>query len=164
MNYKIRDLLNIQINKELEAAYLYLEFSNFFDSNGLDGYAHYYRVQAKEEINHAMLIYDYLHKANQEVKLMVIKAPEVSYNNIEEVLDAGLSAEKQISKYINDIYNETISSSDFASKIFIRWFVKEQFDEETSAQKMIDEYKLYKNDLYLLNKKYLNREYKKYSL
>lgn len=58
MNLKVKDLLNTQVNKELESAYLYLEFSNFFDSKQLDGYANYYRVQAKEEIDHAMLIYD----------------------------------------------------------------------------------------------------------
>ena len=72
MNSKVKELLNQQVTNELESAYLYLEFSNFFDSRNLEGYANYYMVQAKEEIDHAMLIYDYLHKANEDVKLMVI--------------------------------------------------------------------------------------------
>ena len=37
MNSKVRDLLNQQINKEFYSAYLYLEFSNYFDAAGLDG-------------------------------------------------------------------------------------------------------------------------------
>lgn len=158
MNRKVKDLLNNQINKELESAYLYLEFSNFFDSENLDGYANYYKVQAKEEINHAMRIYEYLHNANENVKLMIIHAPEVKGKNIEEILDEGLKAEKNISELINNIYNTTIETSDYTSKVFVKWFIDEQFEEETNAQKMIDDYKLFKNNLYDLNQKYSERK------
>ena len=158
MNRKVKDLLNNQINKELESAYLYLEFSNFFDSENLDGYANYYKIQAKEEINHAMRIYEYLHNANENVKLMIIHAPEVKGKNIEEILDEGLKAEKNISELINNIYNTTIETSDYTSKVFVKWFIDEQFEEETNAQKMIDEYRLFKNNLYDLNQKYSERK------
>ena len=46
MNEKVRELLNAQINKELYSAYLYLEFSNYFDDRGLDGFANWYMIQA----------------------------------------------------------------------------------------------------------------------
>ena len=49
MNEKITALLNDQINKELYSAYLYLDISNYYDSLDLDGYAHYYMIQAQEE-------------------------------------------------------------------------------------------------------------------
>ena len=39
MNAKVHELLNQQINKEFYSAYLYLEFSNYFKANGLDGFA-----------------------------------------------------------------------------------------------------------------------------
>ena len=159
MNLKVKELMNEQVTNELESAYLYLEFSNFFDSRNLDGYANYYRVQAKEEIDHAMLIYDYLHKANENVRLMVIKAPSVEYKSIEDVLDAGLDAERRVTKMINKIYETAIKCSDFASKVFIKWFIDEQFEEESSAQKMIDDYKLFKDNLFDLNKKYLERKH-----
>ena len=54
MNAKVRDLLNAQINKEFYSAYLYLEFSNYFEDAGLDGFANWYMVQAQEERDHAM--------------------------------------------------------------------------------------------------------------
>ena len=158
MNPKVKELLNQQVTYELESAYLYLEFSNFFDSRNLEGYANYYRVQAKEEIDHAMLIYDYLHKANENVRLMVIHAPSEEYKSIEDILDAGLKAEQNVTAKINDIYDASIKYSDYASKVFIKWFIDEQFEEETNAQNMIDDYKLFKDNLFELNEKYSKRK------
>lgn len=161
MNKHVKELMNKQIIYELESAYLYLEFSNFFDSRNLDGYANYYRVQAKEEIDHAMVIYDYLHKANEAVKLMVIKPPHDEYKSIEDVLDAGLKTEKNVTSMINRIYKAAIDNNDYASKTFIKRFIDEQFEEETSAKKMIDEYNLFSNNLYQLNQKYLLRKHER---
>ena len=39
MNEKVHELLNQQINKEFYSAYLYLDFSNYFKAQGLDGFA-----------------------------------------------------------------------------------------------------------------------------
>lgn len=164
MNLKVKDLLNTQVNKELESAYLYLEFSNFFDSKQLDGYANYYRVQAKEEIDHAMLIYDYMHKANENVHLMIIKSPDEQYKSIEEVLDAGLKAEKEVTASINKIFETANKTNDYASKSFLKWFIDEQVEEEENAQKMIDEYSLFKNNLFELDQKYLQRKHERIEL
>lgn len=164
MNSKVKDLLNTQVNKELESAYLYLEFSNFFDSKQLDGYANYYRVQAKEEIDHAMLIYDYMHRANENVHLMIIKSPDEEYKSIEEVLDAGLKAEKEVTASINKIFETANKADDYASKSFLKWFIDEQVEEEENAQKMIDEYSLFKNNLFELDQKYLQRKHERIEL
>ena len=161
MNEKVKELMNMQVNYELEAAYLYLEFSNFFDSRNLEGYANYYKVQAKEEIDHAMLIYDYLHDINENVKLMIIHAPLDEYKSIEEVLDAGLKAEEDVTSKINKIYDCADKYSDTASKVFIKWFITEQVEEETNARKMIDDYKMFKDNLFMLDQKYANRKYSK---
>ena len=60
LNEKVGSLLNVQINNEFYSAYLYLEFSNFYKEKGLDGYANWYQIQAKEEMDHALLIMQYL--------------------------------------------------------------------------------------------------------
>ena len=48
LNEKVASLLNEQINKEFYSAYLYLEFSAYFEDEGLDGFANWYKVQAQE--------------------------------------------------------------------------------------------------------------------
>ena len=60
MNANVSKLLNEQINKEFYSAYLYLDFANYYASVGLDGFENWYRVQAQEERDHAMLFYQYL--------------------------------------------------------------------------------------------------------
>ena len=69
MDRKVSELLNDQINKEFYSAYLYLDIANFYSDKGLDGFANWYEIQAREEQDHAMLIYQYLHNNNQKVTL-----------------------------------------------------------------------------------------------
>ena len=64
LDKKVADLLNDQINKEMYSAYLYLDFANFYTHKGLNGYANWYNVQAKEEMDHAMGILQYLQLQN----------------------------------------------------------------------------------------------------
>ena len=72
MNEKVRALLNDQINKEFYSAYLYLDFSNYFSRVGLDGFANWYKIQAEEERDHALLFYQFLQNENQTVTLEAI--------------------------------------------------------------------------------------------
>lgn len=48
MNEKVHALINQQINTEFYSAYLYLNFSNYFEEVGLDGFANWYKIQAQE--------------------------------------------------------------------------------------------------------------------
>ena len=57
---KVVELLNQQVNKELYSAYLYLDFSNYYYDEGLDGFGNWYKIQAQEERDHAMLFLQYL--------------------------------------------------------------------------------------------------------
>ena len=76
MDKKVHQLLNQQINKEFYSAYLYLEFSNYFEAAGLDGFANWYMIQAQEERDHAMLFYRYLQNENMPVTLDAIDKPD----------------------------------------------------------------------------------------
>ena len=75
LDKKVEQLLNEQINKEFYSAYLYLDFANFYQSKGLDGFANWYQIQAQEERDHAMLFYQYLHNNNCTVVLETIEKP-----------------------------------------------------------------------------------------
>ena len=133
---------------------------------GLGGYAHYYEVQAKEEIDHGLLIYKYLHLNNEKVELMIIKANTVEFTEIKEVLDYGLKAEEDVTKRINAINDAAIKVNDYRTMEFISWFIKEQLEEEVNAQKMIDEYELFTNSngLFTLDRNYSTRSYVKPSM
>lgn len=162
MNTKVHKLLNEQINKEFYSAYLYLEFSNYFEDAGLDGFANWYKIQAQEERDHAMLFYQYLQNENQKVTLEAIAKPEKEINSHMDVLLAGLEHEKYVTSLINDIYAAAYDVKDFRTMQFLDWFVKEQGEEETNANNLITKMELFGSDprgLYLLNQELAARVY-----
>ena len=94
LDKKVEQLLNEQINKEFYSAYLYLDFANFYQSKGLDGFANWYQIQAQEERDHAMLFYQYLHNNNCAVVLETIEKPDQVFQTLAEPLKAGLKHEE----------------------------------------------------------------------
>ena len=88
---KIAQLLNDQINKEFYSAYLYLDFANYFEDEGLDGFAHWYEIQAQEERDHAMMIRKYLLDNGHKVTFEFIAKPDKTYKNHLSPLEEGLN-------------------------------------------------------------------------
>lgn len=167
MNTKVHELLNQQINKELYSAYLYLDFSNYFKAQGLDGFANWYMIQAQEEKDHAMLFYTYLQNENQVVSLDAIAKPDKVFTCHMDVLKAGLEHEQYVTQLINDIYGAAYDVKDFRTMQFLDWFVKEQGEEETNANDLISKMELFGSDarsLYLLNQELAARVYSAPSL
>lgn len=162
MNAKVRDLLNQQINKEFYSAYLYLDFSNYFEDVGLDGFANWYKIQAQEERDHAMLFYQYLQNENQKVTLEAIAKPDKEFACHMDVLKAGLEHEEYVTSLINTIYAAAYEVKDFRTMQFLDWFVKEQGEEETNANDLITKMELFGSDpksLYMLNQELKARVY-----
>ncbi|MBQ9842452.1 MAG: ferritin [Clostridia bacterium] len=167
MNEKVHALLNQQINKELYSAYLYLDFSNYFEEAGLDGFANWYMIQAQEERDHAMLFYQYLQNESQKVTLEAIAKPDKVLTSHMDVLKAGLEHEQYVTSLINDIYAAAYEVKDFRTMQFLDWFVKEQGEEETNANDMITKMELFGSDprsLYMLNQELGARVYSAPSL
>ena len=154
MDKKVHQLLNEQINKEFYSAYLYLDFSNYFKAQGLDGFANWYMIQAQEERDHAMLFYQYLQNENQKVTLEAIAKPDKVFTCHMDVLKAGLEHEEYVTSLIHDIYAVAYEVKDFRAMQFLDWFVKEQGEEETNANDLITKLELFGSDpksLYMLN-------------
>ena len=167
MDQRVRDLLNQQINKELYSAYLYLDFSNYFKQQGLDGFANWYMIQAQEERDHAMLFYQYLQNENQVVTLEAVAKPEKEISCHMDVLKAGLAHEEYVTSLIHDIYSAAYDVKDFRAMQFLDWFVKEQGEEETNANDLITKMELFGSDpksLYMLNQELAARVYSAPSL
>lgn len=162
MNAKVHELLNQQINKEFYSAYLYLDFSNYFEDAGLDGFANWFKIQAQEERDHAMLFYQYLQNENQKVTLEAIAKPNKTITCHMDVLKAGLEHEEYVTSLINDIYAAAYEVKDFRTMQFLDWFVKEQGEEETNANDLITKMELFGSDpksLYMLNQELAARVY-----
>lgn len=162
LNEKVSKLLNEQITKELYSAYLYLDFSVFFEAQGLDGYSNWYMIQAQEERDHAMLFMKYLQMCGEKVDLGAIDKPDKELKNLMDPLKAGLEHEEYVTSLINDIYGAAYEVKDFRTMQFLDWFVKEQLEEEKNADDLIKKMELFGSDpkgLYALDAEYAARVY-----
>ena len=162
MNHKVATLLNEQINKEFYSAYLYLDIANFYTRKGLDGFANWYEIQAKEEQDHAMLMYRYLQNNGVEVTLEAIAKPDKTFVTLTDPLKAGLEHERYVTSLINTIYEAAHEDKDFRTTQFLDWFVKEQGEEEKNSMDQITKMELFGEDarsLYMLNSELGTRVY-----
>lgn len=162
MDQTVSTLLNEQINKEFYSAYLYLDIANYYDAQGLDGFANWYEIQAKEEMDHALLFYHYLHNNDVPVTLEAIAKPDKTFSNLMEPLEAALAHEKYVTSLINAIYAAAQKVQDFRTTQFLDWFIKEQGEEEKNSTDQITKMRLYGGDarsLYMLNSELLGRTY-----
>ena len=130
MKERILSALNEQLNRELYSAYLYLSMAAFFDSKGLGGFAHFMKVQAKEEIEHAMKFYEYINSRGGRVELYAIQEPPKDWSSITEAVKAALEHERSVTRAIHRLMDLAREEGDKATEVFLHWFVKEQVEEE----------------------------------
>ena len=139
-----------------------MEFSNYYADAGLDGFENWYRIQAQEERDHAMLFYQYLHNNDQKVTFEAIGKPDCVLENNMDPLKKGLEHEKYVTSLINNIYAAAFEEHDFRTMQLLDWFVKEQGEEEKNASDLITKMELYGTDakgLYMLNSELKARVY-----
>ena len=162
LNEKVTQLLNDQINKEFYSAYLYLDFSIFCEDEGLDGFANWFEIQAKEEMDHGTLILKYLQNNSICPSLGAIAKPDVKIESVEDTLNAALNHEKYVTSLIHTIYETAFDVKDFRTMQFLDWFVKEQGEEEKNTEDLVKKYGLFGHDakgLYELNSELASRTY-----
>lgn len=167
LDAKVAELLNVQVNKEFYSAYLYLDFSNYYVEQGLEGFANWYRVQAQEERDHAMLFLQYLQNNGCEVTLEAIDKPDKVFASFADPLHAGYEHEQYVTELIHTIYEAAHAVKDFRTMQFLDWFVKEQGEEETNAEGLIKKFDLFGSDaraLYMLDNELAARVYSAPSL
>ena len=167
LSEKVSALLNEQVNKEFYSAYLYLDFSNYFEARGLDGFANWYKIQAQEERDHAMLFVKYLQNNDAPVVYEAIDKPDAQLRERMDPLTAGLAHEQYVTSLIHTIYEAAYEARDFRTMQFLDWFVKEQGEEETNASDLVKKMELFGGDakaLYMLDSELGGRTYSAPSL
>ena len=82
LDQTVARLINEQVNKEFYSAYLYLDFSIYYEAIGLDGFANWYKIQAQEERDHAMLMLQYLQNNGEKVTLETVAKPDKALQDL----------------------------------------------------------------------------------
>ena len=125
--------LNEQIKWEMYSANLYLAMSAYLQDAGLTGFSHWMRIQYQEETAHALKFYDFLLSRGGQVTMLSIDAPDANWSNILEIFEETLSHEQEVTRRINELVHLAKEERDFATDIFLQWFVTEQVEEEETV-------------------------------
>ncbi|HEY0673207.1 MAG TPA: ferritin [Longimicrobiales bacterium] len=142
----IQDAINDQIHHELHSAYVYLSMSAYLEAANFTGFAQWMRMQAREEVNHGMKLFDYVNDRNGRVTLKALEQPPVNFKSALDVFEHALEHEKKVTSMIHSLYALATKENDYATQVALQWFINEQVEEEATATKVVDRLKIAGND------------------
>lgn len=137
LSKKIEKALNAQINAELASSYLYLSMAAYFENETLRGFAHWMRVQSKEEYGHALRLYDHVIERGGKVALTALAAPKTDWKSALDAFKDTYAHEQLITGLINDLVTQAVAEKDYATNAMLQWFVTEQVEEEAQAFEIV---------------------------
>ncbi len=130
--------MNEQIKNELYSGYLYLAMSAYAEARNLPGFAHWMRLQAQEETGHALKFFDFISERGGRVVLQAIDQPPAEFESPLDLFAQTLEHERKVTGLIHDLYALAGKENDYASQVFLQWFVEEQVEEEQSATEILE--------------------------
>lgn len=138
----VQEALNKQANAEFYSSYLYLSMSAYFHSVNLNGFANWMRVQAQEELVHAIKVFDFINGRGGKVTLMTVKNPTTEWPTPLAAFEEAYKHEQYMTQLINDLDKLVTENGDRATSIFLQWFITEQVEEEATANDVVQKLKL----------------------
>jgi ferritin len=121
--------LNEQINAELSSAYQYLAMAAYFESINLEGSAQWMKRQSREEVEHAMRIFEFIHDRDGRVSLAAVAQPRAEFGSALAIWEARIHA----------LYALAGEEKDYATEVMLQWFVNEQVEEEKQVKRILEQ-------------------------
>lgn len=138
----IQEAINDQIHHEFHSAYVYLSMSAYLEAESLKGFAHWMRVQATEEVNHAMKLFDYVNARNGRVTLKALEQPPMDFSSVISTFEQAYAHEQKVTGMIHRLYELATRENDYATQVQLQWFINEQVEEEATASEIVDRLKI----------------------
>ena len=129
--------INDQINAELESAYLYLSMSAWCASKNMGGAAKWMGMQAREEQEHALKLYEHVLDRGGKVTLQAIAQPRSDWGSLQELFQQVAEHEAHVTALITRLYEVACKENDYPAQIMLQWFITEQVEEEKNASDII---------------------------
>jgi ferritin len=130
--------MNVHLNAELYSSYLYLSMAAHFEAANLPGMASWMRVQSQEEYGHAMKFFEFINDRGGQVSLLAIDQPPTNFASVLDVFEDTLAHEREVTAKIHRLYEQALEARDYASQVFLQWFVTEQVEEEKTASQILE--------------------------
>ena len=138
MDKQLEKLIQDQIKNEWYSAYLYTSMAAWFESENLEGFAHWMYKQAAEETEHGKKMFEFLIDRGVKIVLQAIPQPPADFPSAVGIFEQSLEHEKKVTALINGIADQADKVNDHPTKVFIQWFITEQVEEEKNASQILD--------------------------
>jgi len=122
---KMEKALNVQIELEGYASFLYLAMSAWCDSEGMKGCAQFMRRQSEEEQMHMMKIFDYVGEVAGHPITPAIKQPPSKFTSIQKLFEEVYVHEQKVTKAIHKLVSLAKAEDDYTTFEFLQWYVME---------------------------------------
>ena len=162
LSKKLLQGLNDQINFEFYSSYTYLAMAGYCESIDLSGFANFFRVQAKEELDHAMKLYDYVYQKNGSVVLEQVNKPQGNYDGIIDVFEKGYEHEQLVTRKIYELTDIAYEEREHSTISLLKWFIDEQVEEENNFNSLVKRVRRIEDNpagLYLMDDELATRVY-----
>lgn len=134
----LQKAMNDQVRKEFESAYLYLSMAAWMEDQTLPGFASWLRLQAREEATHAMKIFEHLIDRGCRVALQPLAGPPTAFKTPLDVFELVKQHEQMVTRSIDGLYGLAVDDRDYASQVFLEWFITEQVEEEKNSTQVLE--------------------------
>ncbi|MCB0331171.1 MAG: ferritin [Bdellovibrionales bacterium] len=161
LSKKLQKLLNGQLNLELFSAYTYYAMSAYMDERSLDGFSHWMKLQAEEELMHAQKIYSYLSDLGAKIEFLALEKPKQDFESVLDAFETALAHEKKLATELNEISISAFEERDNTTVSFLDWFLSEQVEEVAQTTTICDKLSLVGEDghgILLLNNELRDRK------
>ncbi len=134
---KVTDRINLQIEREMESAFLYLEMASRMVNEGYEGFAKWLTIQYHEEMFHSMKFARFLQDRGASFAVPAISKQEVKETTIKALFERVLAHEKKVTASINELYELALAEKDYPTQVLCQWYIDEQVEEEKNAEEIL---------------------------
>lgn len=134
---KLQAAMNDQITAEMWSSNLYLSMSFYLQKEGFDGFASWMKKQSQEELIHAYELANYLIKRGGTALVDKIDVVPQGWGSVLEVFEHVYDHECHVSDLINELVNIASEEKDKPSQDFLWGYVREQVEEEATAENIV---------------------------
>ncbi|MFT4833521.1 MAG: ferritin [Flavobacteriaceae bacterium] len=135
---EIVNIINKQIKMEAHSSAAYLALAAWCDVRGYDNSAKHFFEQSEEERKHQLKLFHYLVDMECEAVSPSIGESKHEFGSLREAFEHAMEMEIGVTDAIHDIVRECRKQGDIATEEFMRWFVKEQIEEEFVARQCLE--------------------------
>ena len=115
--------------------------SYFFAAKGYEGFAAWMKAQSREENDHADMLAQYVFKRGGVAKVGAIDTVPQEWESPLAVFEHVYKHECHVSQLVDKLVDVAAAEKDKATQDFLWGFVREQVEEEATAQGIVDKIK-----------------------